>query len=105
VLGEVLWVILYVMLGRLFSDRVQEMGPLEDFPVRVGLLKTLSRSQTNKKLARAHTSIIAAGKLVTPTAPRTSSILIGRIEVSFSPACLMRLYYKFTTLGEKDKCN
>lgn len=28
VLGETLWVILYVMLGRFFSDRVQEMGEL-----------------------------------------------------------------------------
>lgn len=28
VLGEVLWVVLYVMLGRFFSDRVQEMGEL-----------------------------------------------------------------------------
>lgn len=28
VLGELLWVCLYVMLGRFFSDRVQEMGEL-----------------------------------------------------------------------------
>ncbi|MDX6695511.1 MAG: hypothetical protein QOF02_3114 [Blastocatellia bacterium] len=28
VLGELLWVALYVMLGRFFSDRVQEMGEL-----------------------------------------------------------------------------
>jgi membrane protein DedA with SNARE-associated domain len=28
VLGEALWVILYVMLGRFFSDRVQEMSEL-----------------------------------------------------------------------------
>ncbi|MBD0371369.1 MAG: DedA family protein [Pyrinomonadaceae bacterium] len=28
VLGEALWVVLYVLLGRLFSDRVQEVGEL-----------------------------------------------------------------------------
>jgi membrane-associated protein len=28
VLGEVLWVVLYILLGRLFSDRVQEMSEL-----------------------------------------------------------------------------
>jgi membrane protein DedA with SNARE-associated domain len=28
VLGEALWVVLYVLLGRLFSDRVQEMSDL-----------------------------------------------------------------------------
>ena len=28
VLGEVLWVVLYVMLGKLFSDRVQELSDL-----------------------------------------------------------------------------
>lgn len=27
-LGEVLWVVLYVMLGRIFSDRVQELMDL-----------------------------------------------------------------------------
>lgn len=43
VLGEVLWVVLYVMLGRFFSDRVQEMGELlGDFVwMIVGLLVVL----------------------------------------------------------------
>ncbi|HEY0407587.1 MAG TPA: DedA family protein [Pyrinomonadaceae bacterium] len=43
VLGELLWVALYVMLGRFFSDRVQEMGELlGDFVwMIVGLLVAL----------------------------------------------------------------
>jgi membrane protein DedA with SNARE-associated domain len=43
VLGEALWVIIYVMLGRFFSDRVQEMGELlGDFVwMIVGLLVVL----------------------------------------------------------------
>ena len=40
VMGEALWVVLYVMLGRFFSDRVQEMSDfLGDFVwMIVGLL-------------------------------------------------------------------
>jgi membrane-associated protein len=44
VLGEVLWVVLYVLLGRFFSDRVQEMSELlGDFVwMIVGLLFALA---------------------------------------------------------------
>jgi membrane protein DedA with SNARE-associated domain len=74
VLGEALWVVLYVMLGRFFSDRVQEMGELlGDFVwMIVGLLVVCVLGWKLLQYFRARAPEEAKAKEVRPLADEAS---------------------------------
>lgn len=74
VLGEALWVVLYVMLGRFFSDRVQEMSDLlGDFVwMTVGLLFAAALGWNLFRYFRSPSTAESKAKASGPLADETS---------------------------------